>query len=153
MGILTISPDSLWLCEPVGGRKRKEESGVRQGVLERRNSADGRRTRGTLTWYLATALDDEPPHGQADEDEEDEEDQGNGDRENWKRNKNAHQLKFLTADGPESERKLTQVGRGRSGAGRREDGGRLSGRRGPLSTHRVGEGGALLHLHLSGFTP
>lgn len=41
---------------------------------------------GTLTWYLTTALDDEPPHGQADEDEEDEEDQGNGDRENWKRN-------------------------------------------------------------------
>lgn len=68
------------------------------------------------------------------------------------------EIKRTSADVPDggrtgSERKLTQVGRGRSGAGRREDGGRLSGRRVPLSTHRVGEGGALLHLHLSGFTP
>lgn len=124
MGILTISPDSLWLCEPAGGRKRKEESGVGQGVLEQRNSADGRRTRGTLTWYLMTALDDEPPHGQAGEDEEDEEDQGNGERENWKRNKNAHQLKFLTADGPDQSENSPKSGEEEvgPGVGRTEDG-------------------------------
>lgn len=86
MGILTISPDSLWLCEPVGGRKEKKKVAFGKVSWSKGTVMDVRRTRETLTWYLTTALDDEPPHGQAGEDEEDEEDQGNGDRENWKQN-------------------------------------------------------------------
>lgn len=97
MGILTISLDSQRLGEPVGGRKRKEESQSRLATcaVAKWNSADVRRTQEkTLTWYVTTALDEEPPHSQAEGDEEDEKDQGNGDGENWKQSKNAHQLKF-----------------------------------------------------------
>lgn len=80
MGILTISLDSLWFCEPVGGRKKRAKLSL-QRVLQQRNSADVGRTKKTLTWQVTAALDEEPPHAQAPKDE-DEDGQTKGDGEN-----------------------------------------------------------------------
>lgn len=153
MGILTISLDSLRLCEPVGGRKGTEESGVRQGVLEQRNSAGcpaytGEHSHGISRRRLMMNHHTARPMRMRRMKRTREMETG----------RTGSETKRTSAEVPDAGRtdqseKLTQVGRGRSGAGRREGGGRLGGRRVPLSTHRVGEGGALLHLHLSGFTP